>query len=103
MNLRETDFDRFAYSLAVAYLMTQDTTARPITIRDRTCNYNGYLEAADRLGLVQTPFALHMTVLDAVRDEGERPEWRTVNNSARHAYDKAVAARISKWLQGDYS
>lgn len=54
----------------------------------------GALKAADRLGLAETPFALELAVLDAIRSAGDRPSYRPFNNQAQQDFDECLARDV---------
>ncbi len=94
------DMDRMAYALLVAHIAADAANPRTKTGANLQGRFLGMCEALDRLGLVPTPFAAHMAVLDAIRAApSPRPDFRPVNNREQQEWDAAVAAQIARNLQ----
>lgn len=87
------DLARFARTALLAFL-DLETAERPIDRKTAAAHFRGVCRAADALGVVSTPDALHLAVLDAVRAAGPRPGFRAVGNRDQKAYDQAVVDAI---------
>lgn len=74
---------------------TIEAAERPIDVKVAQAAFNGACVAAHAMGVGHTPTHVEMTVLEVVRAADPRPEYRTVNNEAQHAYDRALARTLA--------
>lgn len=102
MTTTEIDLKAFAYSL-VKHYFDIEAAQRPIDKKIARAKFDGFLYSADRLGIVPTDTALHLDLLDVIREHGERPGFHFASkNTEWHDWTNAVvdalAAKIEKGL-----
>ena len=91
--LKREDVRRAAVSLLNAYYRKLEAQ-RPIDKKVTDAEFGGMCRALAAVGLARSATAVHLSVMDAVKQEGSRPAFRPMSNREQQGYDAVVANRI---------